>query len=166
MIAGVVCFPSGWSIAEKIGQPVAEIHDRVPAFAEQMSSRTEALMSKIAVGRPVWRTNWGVRTSARLDQSPKHAKTIREAATSIDASNAGSRCYFRVERQTLSRLPLTHDILFTIHTVQTPVDQLNEDQRQTLASWLATCPAETLRYKSIESIKSPLVVWIAESLKN
>lgn len=160
IIAGVVCFPSGWSIAEKIGQSIGSVHAKVPGFEKQMGRRTESLMDRLVAGRPVWRTNWGVRTSPDLDQSPKQAAKIRAASQSINATNAGSRCFFRVERQTLSRLPVTQNILFTIHTMQVSVDGLNRDQQQTLSEWLNTCPVETLRYKGIDSIKDPLIQWI------
>lgn len=162
MVAGVVCFPSGWTIAEKIGMPIHAIHAPVPQFAETMGRSTSALLDRLRTGRPVWRTNWGVRCSGRLDQSPKHAEREERCAQTIDQSNAGARCYFRVERQTLSRLPVTDDILFTIHTMQTPIDQLTGDQQQTLLAWLETCPAETLRYKGITPFYESLKRWLLD----
>src|SRR6202011_6426026 len=33
--AGVVCFPSMWRLAEKLGLPVTAIHQRVPYYGEE-----------------------------------------------------------------------------------------------------------------------------------
>ena len=163
IIAGVVCFPSGWTIAEKIGQPIHYVHAPVPQFAETMGRSTSALLDRLKAGKPVWRTNWGIRASGELDQSPKNLNRNKQAALQVDSANAGSRCYFRVERQTLSRLPKTGDILFTIHTMQTTVDQLRQDQQKTLLAWLQTCPAETLRYKAIAPFFDAIQAWLLKA---
>ena len=151
IIAGVVCFPSGWTIAEKIGQTIDTVHEPVPDYREVMSRATNQLLQRIKPERPVWRTNWGVRASGQLDQSPKHLDDINQAATSITTQNSGSRCYFRVERQTLSRLPETGSILFTIHTHQCTLAELDADQRRILLGVIQTCPAATAKYKGFDT---------------
>ena len=150
IIAGVVCFPSGWTIAEKIGQPIDSVHKPVPEYAEVMSRATNQLLQKLRPGRSVWRTNWGVRPSGQLDQSPKQMDAIRKSAARLTAANAGTECYFRVERQTLSRLPQTNAILFTIHTHQCRLSELTPTQQINLLGVLKTCPEKTLQYKGIE----------------
>ncbi len=82
--AGLVCFPSGWSIADKIGLPIDSVHGPVPQYAEVMSRATNQLLERLKPGRPVWRMNWGVRPSGRLDQSPKQMHHVREAALRIE----------------------------------------------------------------------------------
>jgi hypothetical protein len=166
IIAGVVCFPSGWSIAEKIGMPIQAVHAPVPKFDETMGRSTASLLDRLRVGRPVWRTNWGVRCSGELDQSPKHRNRFSIAANAVDSSSAGDQCHFRVERQTLSRLPISGDILFTIHTMQQPIAELDQDQQNTLLAWLQTCPAETLRYKGIDLFSEPLQTWLKNNTRH
>ncbi|TWT51368.1 hypothetical protein Pla22_41450 [Rubripirellula amarantea] len=160
VMAGVVCFPSGWSIAEKIGLPLSEVHGPVPGFASAMAESTRTLMDRLKVGRPVSRTNWGVRASARWDQSPKHSASFAREAEKITCDNAGHRCHFRVERQTLSRLERTGDIVFTIHTMQCPVVDLTAEQQRILLGVLTTCPAETLTYKGISVFGDRLCGWL------
>lgn len=149
IVAGVVCFPSGWTIAEKIGQTIDCVHDPVPEYADLMSRGTNQLLHQLKPGRPVWRTNWGVRPCGQLDQSPKQIPKVRKAAETLTTSTVGTQCFFRVERQTLSRLPVTNAILFTIHTHQCPISELNPTQQNQLFGVLKTCPLETLRYKGI-----------------
>ncbi len=157
LIAGIVCFPNGWSIADKIDQPIDAVHDPVPGYAEVMSQTINRLLEGLKPERPVWRTNWGVRPSGLLDQSPKKMSAVREAARHLNASNVGRECFFRVERQTLSRLPRTNDILFTIHTHQCPIRELETWQQRNLRGVLASCPEDMLLYKGIAPFKDLLL---------
>ncbi len=163
LVAGVVCFPSGWSIADKIGKSILDVHAPVPEYVSVMSRSTDGLLDRLKSGRPVWRMNWGVRPSARLDQSPKHAEELQAEAERIQAENAGQRCYFRVERQTLSRLPETGSILFTIHTHQCPLGELLPWQQRNLLGVLESCPPETLRYKGIAPLKDAVCHFLRQS---
>lgn len=166
VIAGIVCFPSGWSIGNKIGQSILRVHQSVPEYEAAMGASTDQLLKRLKAGRPVWRMNWGVRSSSRLDQSPKHLETLIGELETLSAQNVGQRCHFRVERQTLSRLPTTGAILFTIHTHQCPLEALTAEQMQRLHGVLQTCPQATLDYKGIAPIKqlvSSYLLTVSES---
>ena len=157
ILAGKVCFPSGWSIAEKLRQGLMTVHAPVPDFAEALGSASLRLMHELKPGRPVWRMNWGVRPSGRLDQTPDTLDELRGRAESMTADRAGQECYFRVERQTLSRLPKTGTILFTIHTHQTPLEKLTCDQKELLAGNIHTCPEHVLAYKGILAMREAVL---------
>jgi dimethylamine monooxygenase subunit A len=159
VIAGVVCFPSGWTIREKLGQTILSVHRPVPEYATVMGASTDKLLSQLKAGRPVWRMNWGVRASGDLDQSPKHLLQQRR-----EISEAGSQCYFRVERQTLSRLPESGAILFTIHTHQCQLAELASWQQSNLLGVLQSCPEETLQYKGIARIWEPVCRFLRSEL--
>jgi hypothetical protein len=163
LIAGVVCFPSGWCIGDKIGKSLLSIHDPVPEFKLALNDPTQRLMQRLKPGRPVWRMNWGVRPSGMLDQSPRHAETLGKARRQVTAANAGRRCFFRVERQTLARLPRCGHVLFTIHTHQCRLEQLEEQQTRLLWGVIDSCPAETLAYKGILPIRAAIQAFLAEN---
>ncbi len=163
VIAGAVCFPSGWSIRDKIGKSIMEVHDPVPEYASVMATSTDRLLSKLKPKRPVWRMNWGVRPWERLDQSPKWATELESHAKAITTENAGRECFFRVERQTLSRLGHTNAILFTIHTHQTPLEELIPWQQHNLAGVLESCPEATLHYKGIAPIRDAVIAYLKKS---
>jgi hypothetical protein len=163
LLAGAVFFPSGWSIAEKIGRSLQETHSVVPRFEQALERQTDRLVTHLKLGRPVWRMNWGVRPSGQLDQSPKWSAMIAESAKQIDANNAGAKCYFRVERQTLSRLPDGGEILFTIHTRQWPLASIGALQLKWLHQALKTCPEETLMYKGITAFYDPLIRFLDQT---
>ncbi len=161
LIAGIVCFPSGWSLPDKLGQSILAVHAPVPEFAEQMGKATVALMARLKAERPVWRMNWGIRPSSRLDQSPRFLPELRQAAAEMTSEQVGARCWFRVERQTLTRLATSEAILFTIHTHQVPLQRLAAEQKRQLAGFVRTCPAATLRYKGIAGLRGSLLEYLA-----
>jgi len=160
IIAGVVCFPSGWSLPEKLGQGIVHVHAPVHDFESALAAPTQNLLTHLKMNRPVWRMNWGVRPSSQLDQSSRHADYLSQQQSLIDADNAGEQCFLRVERQTLSRLPETGNILFTIHTHQSSLSELADEQKQRLMKTLQTCPSETLRYKGLSSISTPVIAYL------
>ncbi len=164
LIAGAIIFPSGWCIGDKIGRSVLAVHQDVPEFKSELNDQTQQLLSRLKPDRPVWRMNWGVRPAEQLDQSPMHREMLERRCDRITAGNAGSECYFRVELQTLSRLP-GGDILFTIHTHQTPLKTLSRQQRHNLLGVMETCPAETLRHKGIWPIRDPVMEYLRESAR-
>ena len=159
LIAGAIAFPSGWCVGDKIGQNVLAVHRSVPEFADRLNSATQQLLTRLKLGRPVWRMNWGVRPSGRLDQSPIQQDYLDECRNNLLRETIGRECYFRVERQTLSRLP-GGDILFTIHTHQSPLEDLDADERHKLRGTIAGCPEATLRYKGILPFRSLLLDYL------
>lgn len=164
LIAGVVCFPSGWSVREKFGKSTLAIHAPVPEFEAAMGSSTMQLLERLKPGRPVWRMNWGIRPSDQLDQSPKHSSQLRVLADRIRPLTAATDCFFRVERQTLSRLPRTGHILFTIHTHQCPLGELTLDRKRIVRGVLKSCPVDTLRYKGILPMRDALLEYLKGEL--
>lgn len=165
LLAGAVFFPSGWSVPDKIGQSLQHVHSVVPRFEQSLERQTDRLVTHLKVDRPVWRMNWGIRPWNQLDQSPKWSAKIAESADRVDSNNAAVRCFFRVERQTLSRLPGHGEILFTIHTRQWPLASLKETHLQILYQTLKTCPAETITYKGISAFLDPLMKYLEQFQK-
>ena len=158
-MAGSVCFPSGWSIADKLGQSQHCVHAAVPRFNQQLLSPSLKLLERLKSGRSVARSNWAVRASSRLDQFPSDAGETLAASQLVTSRNA-AKCMFRVEFQTLSRLTETRAVLFTIHTFQRPLESLSGAERQRLARVIETCPESTLRYKGIWPMRESLVSWL------
>lgn len=160
LIAGCVCFPSGWTVREKVGRSVLAMHHDVPEFESELYPNTERLMQRLKPERSVWRTNWGLRPSSQLDQSPRHSQFLESERREITASNVGRRCYFRVEFQTLTRVPCG-DIVFLIRTEQCPLEQLTSQQKRILHGTLTTCPDSTLSYKGILPMRGSLLQYLS-----
>lgn len=121
LAAAALCFPSSWTLADKFGRPMDEIHGPVPGFgagtrpAELIARMFDTLRPAIAVLR--W--NWSLYGDADLFHP--------NASHPPDRFGSGARAetvFFRVERQTLRKLPVSGDILFTIRIYLDPIAAL------------------------------------------
>jgi dimethylamine monooxygenase subunit A len=163
LVAGQLCFPNDWSLPDKLGRPVLGAHAPVPGFAREVGEATLRLLARLRPGRPVWRANWAIRATDSLDLSPRAGAFSVEH---VDAENAGETLVVRVERQTLSRLPETGAILFTIHTRSRPLRVVAADPERArrLLEAVRSMPAEMARYKGITPLREALVAYLAASV--
>lgn len=112
--AGLVCFPTYWSLAEKIDRPQQAIHEPVPHYADDLAEKVTRFFDRLAADTIVTRRNWGF-TAQPLLFVPRLSDLDQPAAFDPDAS------WLRSERQTLRRLPDTGAVLFTIKVQLAPV---------------------------------------------
>ena len=158
LIAAVLCFPSNWRLADKLGRPLDLIHEPVPGFAERLAAPVERFFAGLQVERPVWRANWTLSDTSELFLPPGH----RRRSEPVAAERAGEQVWLRVERQTLRRLPRTRDVLFTIRTYIEPLAQVIDRPAtaRALAERLRELPEATAAYKGIAPFRAPLLAWL------
>ncbi len=158
LIAGVLCFPSHWRLADKLGRPLDLIHGPVPGFGEQLAATVDRFFANLKVERPVWRANWSLVDTPALFLPPEH----RQQPKRIEAERAGEQVWLRVERQTLRRLPHTLDVLFTIRTYIEPLADVIDTpaSARALAARLTELPDAMAAYKGITPIRAPLLAWL------
>ena len=122
LVAGYVAFPSSWTLTEKFGRRMEDIHMPVPDFGE--GTRNALLINRmfdnLRAGQPVMRFNWSINPDADLHYpaSKAHGALPQGQALSLES------IYARVERQTLMKLPASGDILFTIRIHANPLSVL------------------------------------------
>lgn len=163
--AAILCFPSRWSLAEKLGQPLATIHTRVPFYADRLAKPVDRLMPNLRDGKLVVRLNWGITDDPALYAESR--KFRREHNPDITADNAGEKIWLRVERQTLRLLPRSGGVLFGIHTHLYPIARLAADRTVAadLARAIRELPAEMALYKSIPPFREALLAFLDEASK-
>jgi hypothetical protein len=142
LIGGVLCFPSRWSFAEKLGRPLTEIHSIVPGYAEELAPRVNRVFDAVAVERPLIRVNWAVHPTPALHQP--RVKTSDGAAPVVPLTG---RFWLRTERQTLRRLPRTRAVAFGIKLTVTPLQALTPLQRAGLGVALRGLSADEIAYR-------------------
>ena len=157
LIAGTLCFSPGWRLQEKLGQKLGEVHVNVPFFAERLERPVDRLMRHLQRGKLVERLNWGLYDNDALFRPGRHFR--RERNPDITPGNALDRLYLRVERQTLSALPRTGAVLFTIRTHVYPVRRVVAvgDAAARLAAAVRALPPEMALYKSIAPFREALL---------
>lgn len=143
LVAAVLCFPSRWSLAEKIGRPLTAIHAPVPDYDAGLAARVNRVFAALAPGRPLWRVNWLVHARAELFLPLRAGE--KGAPVPVGPETP---LYLRTERQTLSRLPGTGAIAFGIKTSVTPLGRLTGAQAAALARELARLDPATVAYRA------------------
>ncbi|MEW9614172.1 DUF3445 domain-containing protein [Shinella sp. S4-D37] len=160
LVAGYVAFPSSWSLPEKFGRRMEDIHAPVPDFGE--GTRNALLINRmfdnLKVEQPVFRFNWSINPDADLHYpaSKAHGALPDGHALSLETTFA------RVERHTLRKLPVSGDILFTIRIYTDPLAALRTlpDARRVAAVFADQLVALTLpqaAYKGLATKRAALV---------
>jgi hypothetical protein len=160
--AASVCFPSRWLLAEKMGRPMGQIHAPVPGYAEKLRSPVNRFFEQIRSDRPVWRLNWSI-----VDSPDLFLLQSREAASKINAANAGEKLWIRVERQTLRRLPQSGDILFAIRTYVHSLKVLEAEPAAAkgLIAAIGQVSPEMQRYKVLSPIREVLLNYLVSIME-
>lgn len=153
IVAAAVCFPSTWVLADKFSKPISEVHAPVPGFGP--GTRTASLIDRIfdnlKAGHPVQRCNWSIYEVPDLHHPFSHSTHTRWTDT---ANGFFAGTWLRAERQTLTRLPASDDVLFTIQIVVDPVSMLmtHPDRREIasrLKAHMESLDEQQLAYKGI-----------------
>ena len=145
LVAGVLCFPSRWRLADKLGRPLTAIHGPVPGYADHLSARVNRVFAAIRPEAPLVRINWLVHPTDILRQP------LAEGANAPAEWHTGRWC-LRTERQTLRRLPRTCAVVFTVKTTLTPVGELSPEQRTALHAALSRWSADEIAYRGGEGV--------------
>ncbi|MGP9789896.1 heme-dependent oxidative N-demethylase family protein [Roseinatronobacter sp. NSM] len=121
LTGAVLCFPSSWTLADKLGRALGRIHAPVDSYDAQMGARVQRMFDMIRPEQPLWRAN------LLRYENPALYQPRREFAPK-DKRRDG--VYIRSERQVLSRLPESRAVVFAIHTAVVHIDALTPEQRQ------------------------------------
>ncbi|GGH45919.1 DUF3445 domain-containing protein [Frigidibacter albus] len=119
VLAGaVLCFPAGWTLAEKFGQPMGRIHVPVAIYTEDVARRVQRLLDGVQPGRPL------VRGTAHHSNAPLFNPRTEAMGRAI----TGDLPFLRVERQCLLRLPQSRAVVFSVHTYVLRPEALSAEQ--------------------------------------
>ena len=162
LVAGSLCFPSTWVLAEKIGRPMDAIHAPVSGYAGKMAGMVARIFDNLKAEQPVERFNWSIYGDAQL----RHAQSKQDPLRRFPPDQSAAHAHIRVERQTLRRLPLSGDILFTVRVHVDPAAALPADPRgrelaRALHDRLAALSPDELAYKGIVEARERLLAALA-----
>jgi len=150
LVAGLVCFPSRWKIADKLGKNSDAIHQPVAAF-ESIARPTAMAIEQVS--KPLTRINWTIHDTAELF-CPEPASHF-ERLTSDEVID---KVFLRIERQTIRKLQRTGATAFSIRTYIHPLRQVigESSQLRRLKSTLNSLPEPVARYKGMSYFFSEL----------
>ena len=119
LVAAVVCFPSRWRLADKMGRDVLAIHDPVPGYRSGLGAPTTKVFDALT---PRWRLNWTLLDDPALFQP----------AAPAGGHQPGPDSYLRVERQCL--VPVGDVVAFTIRTDVVALADLPNDRAKAVGA--------------------------------
>lgn len=152
--AGCVCFPSFWSLPEKLGQVIHLVHAPVPGLNEEVGAKIRVFLERLKPG-DIWeRWNWGLAATPERNCHPE----MRRAR--LDATATLATTWFRVEHQALVRLPETGAILFGIRIHSRTLEEeaaASPGFAAALKRQLETMPDAVLDYKGLAACRQSLM---------
>lgn len=149
LMAASLCSPSHWRLEEKIGKPLRAVHDPIPDIHLALSDRIDRFFDHMKPDHPVERFNWSVQRGDALYALPVDEELDEQT---------GDRLFYRVERQTLMRLPQTGAVAFTIRVYLDPLDSLLNvpDAMPALFTAIDNTPPPLAHYKGFD-VMAPLL---------
>ena len=159
LVAASLSFPSSWNLQEKFSKPLESVHGPVP-LSKKMSLRINRIFDALQPFTPLWRTNWALVDDGEL----RHDRTENQPRLSQEKS--AETTFLRTEFQTLHKLPVSKDILFTVRIKTRPIDAVSksEDGREklkTLHDQYLAMTDEERRYKGMDHHAQSLINWLA-----
>lgn len=150
---GVLCFPTGWALREKLGGTVAEIHGVVPGLNQALGPALRQMLARLRPGQAWQRTNWGLAATPELNLHPALGRPAPEPPVRLQ------QLWLRVEEQLLMALPDSPGLVFAIRIELAPLDDLARDPAAAagLAQALRAMPPDLAAYKRIASVREPLI---------
>ena len=152
--AAVVCCPSRWILAEKMGHNMLAIHEPVAKYADHVGAALDTYFQRLTVEKPVWRSNWIIQDHPALFQPQIPSGPLVKTPDEL---------WIRMERQTLRRLPKTGGILFTIRGYQQPLPEYlsrSKQIAQNIRTMLERLPDDVAQYKSVLKYRPAIMNWI------
>jgi dimethylamine monooxygenase subunit A len=117
LVAACVCSPSYWSLAEKIGGTLADVHAPVPGLQAKLGARMAAFLQRLPADTIFERRNWFL----HLDDEPFHPAS--EDWSAVAECLDPRLLVMRSERQTLARVA-DDLVLFTIRVTCRPFAEI------------------------------------------
>ncbi len=164
--AGVLTFPTKWSIEFDAGMSFEEFHAPVPR-AHQMGvfKKAKSFLRRIEIGKPWTRRNWTMTVNRRLDTSFETYPAWGKDRSSVTLDNCGAKVHLRVEVQRFVRLPRSNSLMFTIHTYLISLEELsiNPVWTKRLHEVLKKLPSDIVQYKGLSRYRDTVLTWLSQN---
>jgi hypothetical protein len=164
LVAASLSFPSSWSLREKFGRTMTAIHEPVPDFGEgtRFDELINRMFDRLQPGNPVYRFNWSMQADRELFKPMSDHYRVNRPGSRFPVEEVLAGTFIRVERQTLRKLPVSGDILFTIRIFLDPLQALRDHVEgpaaaRALAGQLAGLDKRQLDYKGLTADRDRLV---------
>jgi Protein of unknown function (DUF3445) len=152
IVGGCVCFPTGWTLAEKQNHPLAFVHAPVPGLETQLGPSIERFFVNLKPQECYQRSNWSLTSSRQMNQRPQ------DGIAELAANCQPDRTFLRVEWQALISIDPLRDI-FGIRIYHLTLETVcqHREAATLLAENLLSMPTEMLEYKRLAKSRDRIV---------
>lgn len=171
LAAGVVYFPSHWDVTEKFRLPLREIHAHVPHYQKSFVKRVDKVFEGLPADPAFQRHSWFVYTDIKDEfelHSPRR-NTEKTGPAGVDVASAApgiDDLMLRIEQQTITRLPSSNYVLFSIHSFQQPARLLEHEPGALRDFSAALGRMDPLRFKYVgAAVFAPVLTSFAEEVE-
>jgi dimethylamine monooxygenase subunit A len=167
--AAANAYSSSGRLAAAVGHDVDWAHEPVPRLTDKLGPRINRVLSSIHAATPCERFNWQITPMASVffPHDDPHAANAAAMHAVVDAlrrdpARAGELLWMRVERQTLSRLPESNAVAFSLHTYSDPLSCLQSDvvSVRAILALLNNYSEERWKYSEMDIVREPLMKWL------
>jgi len=162
-------YSSSGRLVAAVGHDVPWAHLPVPALTEKLGTRINRVLGSVHEASPCERFNWAVTPMGTLffpadDPHQANAAAMRGVLADLrhDPGRAGDLLFIRVERQTLTRLPETRAVAFSLHTYSDPLSCVagDADSARAMLRLLEAYSPERWHYSEMDIVREPLLAYL------
>lgn len=167
-------YSSSGRLVASVGRAIDWAHIPVPGLSALLGKRIDRVVGSVHAETPGERFNWQLTPMASIffPRDDPHAANAAAMHAIIDTlrahpEQAGELLWIRVERQTLSRLPESRAVAFSLHTYSDPLSSIQHDS-ESLRAMLALLRAyspERLHYSEMDIIREPVIAWLEATVQ-
>lgn len=161
LVAASLFAPSYWTLAEKFDRPLQVIHDPVPEFGEgtRKSELITRMFDHIKPGVILERRNWSFHAEGDWYAPGQHPHELLTDDVNDDVLAA---MFVRTEYQTIQKLPVSDDVLFTIGVKTRKLSELQKkNEAKHLADRICELDFNQREYKGLETGIDRLAAFLA-----
>jgi dimethylamine monooxygenase subunit A len=161
-------YSSSGRLVSAVGQTVHWAHIPVPTLSDKLGVRIDRVLSSVHEDTPCERFNWQVTPMGTLffphDPHRANADAMHGVCDALcrDPGSAGELLFIRVERQTLSRLPASGAVAFSLHTYSDPLSVLEADPQaaHSMLRLLEGYSDSRWHYSEMDIVREPLLNYL------
>ncbi|KAJ5551927.1 hypothetical protein N7535_000131 [Penicillium sp. DV-2018c] len=147
LAASASLFPTGWTVNQRIGWTISQLHGPVPLWHQQVANSVSKFLTRLTPATPMERSNYFVEIKAPNETLTDILYRPNSLCEEELSNPLPSEILIRRERQTFRRLPRTGAIVFGVKTYLTPLDKLPSDELGNLAREMGSWPDFVGEYK-------------------
>ncbi|KAG7665981.1 uncharacterized protein J8A68_000411 [[Candida] subhashii] len=153
--AGVFAFAAGFNPQDRFNKPLSFIHHPVPSYESKLKLSMNRYFQRMTPGQFITRSNFSVQTHGKyyVDDSNKGhnlPEGFVQTELPYEELDFENQVHYRSERQTLTKLPKSGAVVFTIRTYLMPIAQVKaegEEVAMRLKGAIEKLPPDIASYK-------------------